>query len=92
MLHLGEDEGVAAGAVLHAVLLALRADRCGQQVGQVGEGQGQQAAHVRGRRGKGEGGRRMLHLAEQRGESGEFPLSFHCLSFVLLLLNCPSRL
>lgn len=47
MLHLGEDEGVAAGAVLHAVLLALRADRCGQQVGQVGEGQGQQAAHVR---------------------------------------------
>lgn len=56
VLHLGEDEGVAAGAVLHVVLLALRGDRGGQQVGQVGKGQGQQAAHVRGE-GKGrEGG------------------------------------
>lgn len=74
VLHLGEDEGVAAGAVLHVVLLALWADRSGQQVGQVGKGQGQQAAHVRGKRAKREGGKRFLHLAEQRSGSSEFPL------------------
>lgn len=64
VLHLGEDEGVAAGAVLHVVLLALRAGRIGQQVGQVGEGQGQQAAHVRGKRAKTGGRKSFLHLAE----------------------------
>lgn len=59
VLQLGEDEGVAAGAVLHVVLLALRADRIGQQVGQVSEGQGQQAAHVKGKTAEGrEGGER----------------------------------
>lgn len=60
VLHLGEDEGVAAGAVLHVVLLAIWADRGGQQVGQVGNSQGQQAAHVRGRRREGEGGKKKV--------------------------------
>lgn len=70
MLHLGEDEGVAAEAALQVVLLALRADRGGQQVGQVGQVQEQQAEHVRGRgRAKREGRRRLLHLAEQRSVS-----------------------
>lgn len=40
----------------------------------MGKGQGQQAAHVRGKRAKREGGKRFLHLAEQRSGSSEFPL------------------
>lgn len=52
VLHLWENERVAAGAVLHAVLLALRGDGISQQVGQVGKGQGQQAAHIRARKNK----------------------------------------
>lgn len=72
MLHLGEDEGEAAGAMLHAVLLALRADCDGQQVGQMEGGQGQQAAHVRGKGGAGE--KMLLHLEEQRSGSNKFTL------------------
>ncbi|TNN88047.1 hypothetical protein EYF80_001628 [Liparis tanakae] len=68
VLHLGQDEGVAAAALLHAVLLALGAGRGGQQVSQVGEGQGQLAAHVRGE-GTGGRGRESLPLAAPRGES-----------------------
>lgn len=72
MLHLGEDEGEAAGAMLHAVLLALRADCDGQQVGQMEGSQGQQAAHVRGKGGAGE--KMLLHLEEQRSGSNKFTL------------------
>lgn len=50
VLHLGEDEGEAAGAVLHVVLLTLRGQSDGQQAGQVGEGQGQREAHGRGKK------------------------------------------
>lgn len=45
MLHLREDEGEVTGAVLHVVPQALRSKSDGQQAGQVGEGQGQWAAH-----------------------------------------------
>lgn len=62
MFHLREDEGVAAVAVLDAMLLALWANHGAQQVGQVGEGQGQQAAHVRVKK-RERGGR------EARGEN-----------------------
>lgn len=95
VLHLGEYEGVAAGAVLHVVLLAIWADRGGQQVGQVGNGQGQQAAHVRGKRGEGEGGLRGEEKACSTWQSRQvwvFSLwSSISLTFPRLLLQCPSR-
>lgn len=48
MVHLWEDECVAAGAMLHMVLLALWVNDDRQQVSQVGNVQGQQAEHVTG--------------------------------------------
>lgn len=50
MVHLWEDECVAAAAVLHMVLLALWVNDGRQQVSQVGNVQGQQAEHVKGGR------------------------------------------
>lgn len=41
VLHLREDKGEAAGAVLYVMLLALRGQNNKQQAGQVGEGQDQ---------------------------------------------------
>lgn len=79
VFHLREDESVAAGAVLHTVLLALWGNRDGQHIGQVGEGQGQQAAHVKVKRGKGMGEERRKkvppHLGELAREWGQFLLS-----------------
>lgn len=83
VLHFGEDEGEAAGAMLHVVLLALRADCDGEQVGQMDDSQGQQAAHVRGKGGTGE--KMLLHLEEQRSGSNKF-------TFLGLLLKSPRGL
>lgn len=67
MVHLWEDERVAAEAMLHAVLLALRAKDRRQQKGQVGNVQGRHAEHVKGGgRIKREEGKRILLLADQR--------------------------
>lgn len=68
VFHLREDESVAAGAVLHTVLLALWGNRDGQHIGHVGEGQGQQAAHVRVKRGKGMGEERWKKVPPHLGE------------------------
>lgn len=46
MLHLGKDEGVCAGAVLHDVLLTLGGNHCSQQVGKVDKSQRQEVTHV----------------------------------------------
>lgn len=70
VLHLGEDKGEAAGAVLHVVLLTLRGQSDGQQAGQVGKGQGQRAAHGRGKGITAE--KMLLHLEEQTSGSSEF--------------------
>lgn len=66
VVHLGEDEGEAARAVLYMVLLTLQSQSDGQQVSQVGEAQGQRAAHGRGKGVTGEN--MLLHLEEQRNE------------------------
>lgn len=68
VLHLGEDEGEAAGAVLNVMLLALRGRSDGQQAGQVGEGQGQRAAHGGGERVTAE---EMLHNLEEQTSGDE---------------------
>lgn len=57
MLSLWENEGVGARAVLHAVLLSLGGDPCGQQVGQVDESKREEVAHVAARGGNREAGR-----------------------------------
>lgn len=71
VLHLGEDEGEAAVAVLDVVLLALQGQSDGQQAGQVCEGEGQWAAHGRER------GRRCFSTWKNRQvETSKFLLWF----------------
>lgn len=57
MLDLWKNKGVGARAMLHAVLLTLGGDPCGQQVGQVDESKREEVAHVAARGGKREAGR-----------------------------------
>lgn len=87
MLHLRKDECVGAGAVLHMVLLTLECDPCGQQVGQVEKGKGQEMAHVlaRDKQQKQVGGeRRFYYLVRWLSLTSFLP--------VVLLLKFPPTL
>lgn len=70
MLHLREDEGVTARAMLYMVLLALQANSSSQQVGQVGKGHGQRVAHVK-EKGKGREGTEMNKVVAPLGRANK---------------------